>query len=167
MQEINILFSSVGRRVELVNAFREASRNLNIKSNLIGIDIDELAPALKFVDKAYKVPPIFSEDFIPRVIEICRIEKVSLIISTLYTELLKYSKNKELIKRVCGAKVMVSEEETISIIRDKIKTHNFLKEKEFDVPKLITDKDIDNKDYRFPSKSLNTSTQYSSPFINS
>ncbi|MDZ5044195.1 hypothetical protein GNF45_15315, partial [Clostridium perfringens] len=64
MQEINILFSSVGRRVELVNAFREASRNLNIKSNLIGIDIDELAPALKFVDKAYKVPPIFSEDFI-------------------------------------------------------------------------------------------------------
>ncbi|EDT25114.1 MAG: ATP-grasp domain-containing protein [Clostridium perfringens] len=150
MQEINILFSSVGRRVELVNAFREASRNLNIKSNLIGIDIDELAPALKFVDKAYKVPPIFSEDFIPRVIEICRIERVSLIIPTLDTELLKYSKNKELIKRVCGAKVMVSEEETISIIRDKIKTHNFLKEKEFDVPKLITDKDIDNKDYRFP-----------------
>ncbi|MDV5105534.1 hypothetical protein R2R32_02510 [Clostridium perfringens] len=47
MQEINILFSSVGRRVELVNAFREASRNLNIKSNLIGIDIDELAPSIK------------------------------------------------------------------------------------------------------------------------
>ena len=52
--ELNILFSSVGRRVELVKAFRDASNELKIKSKLIGVDMDELAPALNFVDKKYR-----------------------------------------------------------------------------------------------------------------
>lgn len=150
MQEINILFSSVGRRVELVNAFREASKELNIKSNLIGVDMDKLAPALKFVDRCYKAPRILSEGFIPTIIEICKKEKISLIIPTLDTELLKYSENKELIEKESGAKVMVSDEETISIIRNKVKTYNFLKEKNFEVPKLITDDEINTKNYKFP-----------------
>lgn len=150
MQEINVLFSSVGRRVELVNAFREASNELNIKSNLIGVDMDELAPALKFVDRCYKAPRILSEEFIPTIIEICKKEKISLIIPTLDTELLKYSKNKELIEKESGAKVMVCDEEAISIMRNKVKTYNFLKEKNFEVPKLITDNEINTKDYKFP-----------------
>ena len=108
--ELNVLFSSVGRRVELVKAFREASKELNIKSNLIGVDMDKLAPALNFVDKKYEVPRLSSDEFIPTIIEICKKENVSIIIPTLDTELLLYSQNKELIEKECGAKVMVSDE---------------------------------------------------------
>ena len=55
-------------------------------------------------------------------------ENVAIIIPTLDTELSLYSKNKELIQNECGAKVMVSDENVISIIRNKVKTYEFLKE---------------------------------------
>ena len=148
--ELNVLFSSVGRRVELVKAFREASNELKIKSKLIGVDMDELAPALNFVDKKYKVPKLSSEEFIPQIIEICKKENVAIIIPTLDTELSLYSKNKELLQNECGAKVMVSDENVISIIRNKVKTYEFLKENNFSVPKLIKEKDVKDKEYKFP-----------------
>lgn len=147
---INVLFSSVGRRVELVEAFREAKEELDLKGNLIGADMDELAPALRFVDKAYIVPRIKSDNFIDSIIEICKNEKVSLIIPTLDTELMIYSKNKDLIERETGAKVMVSDEATIEIIRNKVKTYEFLKNKGFKVPKLISSLDLKNNNYEFP-----------------
>ena len=148
--ELNVLFSSVGRRVELVKAFREASNELKVKSKLIGVDMDELAPALNFVDKKYKVPKLSSEEIIPQIIEICKKENVAIIIPTLDTELLLYSKNKELIQNECGAKVMVSDENVISTIRNKVKTYEFLKENDFRVPKLIKEKEILDKEYEFP-----------------
>ena len=176
--ELNVLFSSVGRRVELVKAFREASNELKVKSKLIGVDMDELAPALNFVDKKYKVPKLSSEEFIPQIIEICKKENVAIIIPTLDTELLLYSKNKELIQNECGAKVMVSDENVISTIRNKVNSlFNFdsqqqsnqlknkidtlygkqntttapnLKENDFRVPKLIKEKEILDKEYEFP-----------------
>ena len=63
MKEINVLFSSVGRRVELVNYFDKARKKLGIKGTLIGVDIDQTAPALNFVDRYYLIPRISSENF--------------------------------------------------------------------------------------------------------
>ena len=68
IKEINILFSSVGRRVELVKYFDRARKKLGIKSKLIGIDIEKTAPALNFVDKYYLVPRVTSENFIEKVL---------------------------------------------------------------------------------------------------
>ena len=150
MSEINILFSSVGRRVELVQCFREAKEELNIKGTLIGVDIDELAPAMFFVDKKYIVPRISDKKFIDSIIDICRKENISLIIPTLDTELMIYSKNKHLIEKETGAKVMISDEEVISIVRDKVKTYNFLKTHGFKVPKLIGEYELKTNRYKFP-----------------
>lgn len=150
MDEINVLFSSVGRRVELVNSFRDSKDKLGINSKLIGIDIDELAPALKYVDKSYIVPRLDSIEFMPKIIEICNKENISLIIPTIDTELELYAKNKELIESETNAKIMVSDIDTISIVRDKIETYKFLKNKGLGVPNLITENDINNKDLKFP-----------------
>lgn len=150
MREINILFSSAGRRVELINSFKKARDNMNINGNFIGIDIDEFAPALNFVDKKYIVPRLNSSEFIPTIIEICKKENISLIIPTIDTELEIYSKYKELIEKETNTKIMVSDIDVISTVRDKVKTYEFLKNEGFDVPKLITEDDIKNKNYTFP-----------------
>lgn len=150
MREINILFSSAGRRVELINSFKKARDNMNINGKFIGIDIDEFAPALNFVDKKYIVPRLNSSEFIPTIIEICKKENISLIIPTIDTELEIYSKYKELIEKETNAKIMVSDIDVISTVRDKVKTYEFLKNEGFDVPKLITEDDIKNKNYTFP-----------------
>lgn len=150
MNEINVLFSSAGRRVELINSFRHAKEELSIEGKLIGIDIDELAPALKFVDKSYIVPRLNDERFIPNIIEICKNENIALIIPTIDTELELYAKNKDLIEKETGAKVMVSDIDFISIVRDKIKTCKFLAKNGVKVPKLITDEDIEKENVKFP-----------------
>ena len=48
---MKILFTSVGRRVELMQAFRKAADELNIGLTIIGADITESAPALYFCDE--------------------------------------------------------------------------------------------------------------------
>ena len=48
---MKILFTSVGRRVELMQAFKNAAEELNINLTIIGADITESAPALYFCDE--------------------------------------------------------------------------------------------------------------------
>lgn len=162
MKKINVLFSSVGRRVELVKYFDKARKKLNIEGSLIGIDLEETAPALNFVDRAYLVPKITDKNFINEVIKICKKENITVIIPTLDTELLIYSQNKIKIREESGAEVLVSDEESIKIMRDKILTMEFLKQNGLDVPVTLTLKDIQEKNYEFPLfiKPLNGSSSF-------
>ena len=52
-KEINLLILSVGRRVELINLFKEAFVNLNVKGCVFAADASKLAPALYFADKVF------------------------------------------------------------------------------------------------------------------
>ena len=45
---MNILFTSAGRRVELMQAFRKASQDTGIPLTLFGADMNPHAPALAF-----------------------------------------------------------------------------------------------------------------------
>ena len=61
---MKILFTSVGRRVELMQAFRKAADELKSSGELkddltiIGADITDTAPALYFCDETRIVPRI-------------------------------------------------------------------------------------------------------------
>lgn len=149
-KEINILISSTGRRVELVQAFINARRELKINGKIIGTEIDETAPALQFVDSYYIVPKIIEENYINKIIEICRKEKISLIIPTLDTELLVYAKEKERIEREVGTKVMISDYSIIKLIRDKIKMADYFRKYGISVPKTLTKEELQLKEYKFP-----------------
>ncbi|MEZ4642760.1 MAG: hypothetical protein R3E31_08500 [Chloroflexota bacterium] len=77
---VNILFTSVGRRVELLRAFRLAYQTLNLSGNITVVtDIDPLAPALQVADKVYMTPRYTAADYIPTLVDICRREAIDLI----------------------------------------------------------------------------------------
>ena len=141
---------NVGRRVELVKAFKNAAIDLNINSDIIGTDISKLAPAIYFCDKYYKLPKISSSDYIEKIIELSIKENISLIIPTIDTDLTKLSKNRNKIFEKSKAKVMVSDLNVIKICRDKFKTQKYIESIGFKMPKLITDKEIMNGNYSFP-----------------
>ena len=113
-----ILFTSVGRRVELIRAFKEASFRCNIPVQIWGVDITETAPALFYCDKALKICRINDPDYIPRLLDICQKEKIDALIPTIDTDLLLLSQNKEKFAQI-GTKVLVSAEEKIKVCRDK------------------------------------------------
>ncbi|WP_279145524.1 ATP-grasp domain-containing protein [Photobacterium carnosum] len=150
MKEINVLFSSVGRRVELVKSFYNAKKELGISGKLVGVDLDKSAPAFQFLDKKYIVSKVLSETFIDEIIAICNKENISLIVPTIDTELIVYSLHKNRIEEETSAKIMISSFDTIKIIRDKIKMAEFFSNKKINVPQTITEESIINKDIIYP-----------------
>ena len=121
---MRILFTSVGRRVELIQAFRNASKHLGIDLIIYGADMDETAPALCFCDKKIRVCNISNEDYIPSLLGLCKQERIDALIPTIDTDLLLLSQNKSLFERN-GTKVFVSMESKIRVCRDKRETAKF------------------------------------------
>lgn len=145
----NVLILSVGRRVELVNRFKKAAKELNIDSTIVGADISNLAPALHFCDKQVLVPRIDEDNYINAILDTCKENDIKLVIPTIDTELLKIAENIELFSKN-NILVNISSLDVIKICRDKINTQTWLEENGFSAPKLITEKDITNKNYQFP-----------------
>ena len=102
---MKILFTSVGRRVELMQAFRKAADELKSSGELkddltiIGADITDTAPALYFCDETRIVPRIKDKSYIPVLLEICQEEAVDCLIPTIDTDLLLLAENKPISAR--------------------------------------------------------------------
>ena len=121
---MKILFTSVGRRVELMQAFREAADELGVKLRIIGADISDSAPALAFCDEARIVCRIKDENYIPSLLAICEDEGVDCLIPTIDTDLLLLSQNKARFEAI-GTKVLVAAPEKVAICRDKNYTADY------------------------------------------
>ena len=121
---MKILFTSVGRRVELMQAFRNAANELGIDLTIYGADVSDTAPALMFCDKQIKVCKIRDEDYIPSLVRLCKKEKIDALIPTIDTDLLILSQNKNKFTDI-GTVVFISDEDKIRICRDKRDTASF------------------------------------------
>lgn len=150
MSELNILILSAGRRVELVQCFQRAAKKLGIKSNIVAGDCSKTAPALYFADRAYELPLINNPCYIDAIIDICKKERISLVVPTIDTELLLLAENKQRIESQTSTKVLISDTDVIKICRDKFNTQIFLEKHGFGVPAVYTDEAINNGDIEFP-----------------
>lgn len=124
MKEIHIWVTGVGRRVELMQAFRQAALNLNINLKLYGADMAGTAPALVYCDYTRKVCSMHDKEYIQQLIDICVADKIDVLIPTIDTDLLILSKNTEKFDKV-GTKVLISKSDKILICRDKNNTGEF------------------------------------------
>lgn len=121
---MKILFTSVGRRVELIQAFRAAAVRLKIPAVIFGADISDTAPALFFCDRQKIVCRISNPDYIPTLLKICADEKIDLLIPTIDTDLLILAENKKKFADI-GTRVVISDADKIAICRNKRKTYSF------------------------------------------
>lgn len=121
---MKIFFTSVGRRVELMQAFHHAAQKLGVDLTIIGADITSSAPALQFCDKAEIVCRISDEKYIPSLLAICEREWVDCLIPTIDTDLLLLAENKERFEAI-GTKVLISHPEKVKICRDKNYTADY------------------------------------------
>ncbi len=122
-----ILFTGVGRRIELIQAFRNAALVLNKDLKIYGADMAGTAPALAYCDYTRKVVAMKDPKYIDDLLKICSDDCIDLIIPTIDTDLLVLSENKEKFEAV-GTRVMISDSDKIKICRDKNKTSQFFVE---------------------------------------
>lgn len=113
-----ILFTSVGRRVELMQEFKAAAEMLGFELEIYGADITDTAPALSFCDHTVIVPRIKDIAYIPSLLECCKDNHIDALIPTIDTDLLILAKNKKAFQDI-GTAVLVSAEEKIAVCRDK------------------------------------------------
>ena len=146
---VNILFTSVGRRVELIRLFKKAYIDLKLEGKIIATDIDPLAPSLREVDGFYMVPRTSEDGFIPAITKICRQEKISLVFSLVDPDIPVLARNRTVIEN-SGARLVVIPEEFVNITADKWQTYEFFKKIDIPTPRSWLPEDIDSSDLIFP-----------------
>ncbi len=121
---MNILFTGVGRRIELLQAFRNAALVLNKELKIYGADMAGTAPALAYCDYVRRVVAMKDPGYIQNLLDICVADRIDLLIPTIDTDLLVLAENKERFEAL-GTRVMISAPDKIRICRDKNNTSQF------------------------------------------
>lgn len=138
MKELRILFTGVGRRIELIQAFRQAALHLGINLKLYGADMAGTAPALTYCDFIRKVCGMGEPEYIRQLLGICKEDHIDLLIPTIDTDLLILSRNVQEFEKE-GTKVLISKPEKIAVCRDKNYTADFFESCGLKAPRTYND----------------------------
>lgn len=148
---MNVLLTSVGRRSYLVEYFKQA---VGSQSKVIAANSETLTSGMIVADKSYTVPRVDSDEYIPRLLEICQENNIGLVVSLFDIDLPYLAKAREqFLDR--GIQVVVSEPKVIDIANDKWQTYLFLTEQNIATPRTylsLTDAldDLGNGKIEFP-----------------
>jgi carbamoyl-phosphate synthase large subunit len=130
---VNVLFSGVGRRVELLRSFRAAYDELGIDGKIVAVDIDPLAPALREADTAYIVPRLADPDSVSTLAEVCRREQVALIFPLIDEGMPVLAAGRRELEQT-GARVVMVKQESLAMTVDKLLTNELFKRVGVPVP---------------------------------
>lgn len=135
---IRILFTGVGRRIELLHAFRNDALGLNKDLKIFGADMAGNAPALAYYDFSRNVVAMKNPRYIDNLLSICAADHIDLLIPTIDTDLLMLSEKREKFETI-GTRVMSSSPDKIRICRDKNNTSQFLVDCGLHAPMPVND----------------------------
>lgn len=135
---MKILFTGVGRRIELLQAFRNAALVLNRDLKIYGADMAGTAPALAYCDFVRKVVAMKDPSYIENLLTICSKDQIDLLIPTIDTDLLVLSENRDRFEEI-GTKVLISAPDMIRICRDKNHTSRFFVDCGLQAPLPVND----------------------------
>lgn len=147
---VNILFTSSGRRVELINHFKKVYEKLKVEGVIVTADLKDTSPAGKVSDKHILVPRVNADNYISSLLTICEENSISLLIPLIDTELILLSKYKAEFEAI-GVKLLVSSLEVHEICNDKNLSTKFFEKAGFDVPytynsqQEISEEELDGK----------------------
>lgn len=147
LDRVNVLFTSVGRRVELMRAFRSAYKALGLRGSIVATDIDPLAPALRDVDRYYMVPKLNDDRFLPTIAGICGQESIQLIFPLIDPDIPVLAEGRERLEREGARLTSLSLSEAITA-NDKLLTHEFFKSVGVRVPR--TWQGMPDSEFDFP-----------------
>ncbi len=137
---VNFLFTSIGRRVELVKHFcRWAEEQGN--SKIVSVDISSLAPASYFTHKHYSVPRFNDSQYIPALLEICEKENIRGLIPLLEPEFPVLSENRQRFEAI-GTTLVLSSAKVLETCRDKYLTYRFFRSAGIATPKTYLPEEL-------------------------
>ncbi|NLX24036.1 MAG: ATP-grasp domain-containing protein [Phycisphaerae bacterium] len=132
-REVRILFTSAGRRIELLQAFIRAARKLNIRPVLHAADVEPHIAAACLANVSHQVPRADSPSYINALLKIVRREGIDLLIPLIDSDLVKLADARERFAKLrCGA--LISAPDVVRTCRDKLAMFDFLVQHGIDTP---------------------------------
>ena len=133
----NILITSAGKRVVLVQIFQQTLKDLGLEVKVYTTDMKPMmAPACIVSDGGIKVSPCTAEGYVDELIQICQDKNIGVIIPTIDPELIVLAKNRQRFSEM-GVEIVLSEEAFVKACRDKRQTQLYLQEIGIEVPKAV------------------------------
>lgn len=130
---MTVLFTCIGRRVSLLESFRNAASQLKVKARFLGTDRISLTAAMQLCDRHFIVKSTAHPGYIRQLLSIVRSENVKLLVPTVDLDLKILAENKDKFAAL-DCTVLVSKPGIIDICQDKRKTYRFLTKNGFDTP---------------------------------
>lgn len=134
---MNILILSAGTRNKIVQYF---VRTLNGTGKVIATDMSNLAPAIYEADKHYIVPKMTAPEYLDVVLDICKKEKITGVLSLIDPELSLLAKNREKFEAI-GTTVIGSSYALCEMSLDKFQMYSWLENHGYRCAKSYMDKD--------------------------
>lgn len=134
---MNILVTSAGRRVKVIEYFKDELSKIN--GRVITTDCDENAPAIYFADGYEIVPRIDDPNYINIILDICEKYEIKALLSLIDPELELLANNKPIFDER-GIELILSHATYIDISFDKYETYEYLSNK--DIQSVPTYRDL-------------------------
>lgn len=145
---IKILFSSIGDQVEFIDTFRYAAGKLGVKVTFVGCDHSLEAPALYRCHKHYQVPEPGEEGYVTTLLNICKKEKIGLIIPRTEKDVFILAQRIDEFEAI-GTNVLIANEELAVLCSNKRWTGHFFEECGLNYPKIVSN--VDDYDQGYPA----------------
>lgn len=134
---MNILILSAGTRNKIVQYFVKI---LNGTGKVIATDMSNLAPAIYEADKYYIVPKMTAPEYLDVVLDICKKEEITGVLSLIDPELSLLAENREKFEAI-GTTVIGSSYALCEMSLDKFQMYSWLKTHGYRCAKSYMDKD--------------------------
>ncbi|QOJ14401.1 MAG: ATP-grasp domain-containing protein [Planctomycetia bacterium] len=136
-EPLTILFTCVGRRIELMQAFRAAAARLGVPLRVAAVDRDATAPGLHCADVAEIVPRADEPDYLDHLTALLQRTGGGLVLPTTDTDLGVISRGRDALI-AAGGIPLIGPPEVIETCRDKLRTFEFLTRHGIDTPRTQT-----------------------------
>lgn len=148
---MNILILAAGTRNKIVQYFRKTFSGVG---TVVAADASELAPAIYDADKFYIVPPITEPGYLALILDICKKEQISGVISLIDPELSLLAESEAAFKAL-GATVIGSSYELCEMSLDKMQMYRWLSAHGYRCARSWSDKDafyraVDSGEVNYP-----------------
>ncbi|MEZ4599284.1 MAG: ATP-grasp domain-containing protein [Syntrophotaleaceae bacterium] len=130
---INVLLTGAGgdQSIFIWKALKQSALNTRI----VACDSSYLSVGLYRTDLGYVIPNATSKDFLPKIKEIIRIEKIDIVMTGGMAEMMVLAEHSEEITNETGAYVVAPPFEALKVAGDKWLLVNFLRERGFNHPR--------------------------------
>ena len=141
MKDLTVLVSACG--AQFMPGLADCLKNNGERTiRIIGVDMGIDPTVLQLVDALYQVPRASDPAYVDCLIDICKKEKVDVILPFMSAELLPLIDRKADFDAI-GTKVSVSDRHSVEITTNKYKFYAFLKEQGLPVPKFAPIRTVD------------------------